>query len=63
MLSTLIYMLCVFLVIGIVWWLIDFIPVPAPLNRWAKVIVIVVGAIFLIGILLNLGGVNVGKLG
>jgi hypothetical protein len=63
MLETLIYLICVFLVIGIAWWLIDYIPVPAPLNRWAKVIVIIVGAIILIGILLNLGGLHVGKLG
>jgi hypothetical protein len=63
MLEVLIYLICVFLVIGIAWWLIDFIPVPMPLNRWAKVIVIIVGAIALISILLGLGGVHVGKLG
>ena len=62
MLETLIYLICVFLVIGIAWWLVDYIPVPAPLNRWAKVIVIIVGAIVLIAVLLNLGGVHVGTL-
>jgi len=62
MLETLIYLICVFLVIGIAWWLVDYIPVPAPLNRWAKVIVIIVGAIVLIAVLLNLGGVHVGSL-
>lgn len=60
MLATLIYLLIVLFVIGLVWWVIDYIPVPAPLNRWAKIIVILVGAIVLIGVLLNLAGVNTG---
>ena len=57
--STLIYLLVVFLVIGVIWWLIDYIPVPDPLNRIAKIVTIVIGAIVLIGILLNLAGVPV----
>jgi len=60
MLQTLIYLICVLLVIGLAWWVIDYAAVPAPLNRWAKIIVIVVGAIILIGVLLSLGGVNLG---
>jgi hypothetical protein len=60
MLQTLIYLICVLLVIGLAWWVIDYAAVPPPLNRWAKIIVIVVGAIILISVLLSLGGVNLG---
>jgi len=65
MLQTLIYLLCVLLVIALIWWVIDYAGVPAPLNRWAKIIVIVVGAIFLISVLLSIGGggFRIGKLG
>lgn len=56
MLQLLIYILVVMLVIGLVWWLIDFIPVPAPLNKIAKIVVIVIGAIILIYALLSLAG-------
>lgn len=60
MLATLVYILIVLMVIGLVWWIIDYIPVPPPLNRWAKLIIIVLGAIFLIGIMLNVAGVQTG---
>jgi hypothetical protein len=60
MISTLIYLLIVFLVIGIVWWLIDYIPVPEPLNRLAKIVVVVIGALIIIAVLLDLAGAPVG---
>jgi hypothetical protein len=57
--SLLITLLVVLLGLALAWWIIDYMPVPPPLNHWAKIIVIVIGAIFLIGILLNAGGVSV----
>jgi hypothetical protein len=56
MLSTLIYLLVVCIVIGVVWWLIDFVPVPEPLNRLIKVVSIVIGVIIIIYALLSLVG-------
>lgn len=60
MISVLIQLLVVLLVVGVIWWLLDYLPVPEPLNRIAKVIVIVVGAIILVVLLLNVAGVNTG---
>jgi hypothetical protein len=60
MLQLLIYLIVAFLVIGVAWWLIDYIPVPPPLNKIAKIVVIVVGALLIIGALLQLTGTNVG---
>jgi hypothetical protein len=56
MLTTLIYLLVVCIVIGVVWWLIDFVPVPEPLNRLIKVVSIVIGVIIIIYALLSLVG-------
>ena len=56
MLELLIYIIVVMLVIGIAWWLVDYIPVPAPLNKIVKIVIIVVGAIALIYALLGLSG-------
>lgn len=58
--NILIYLIVVFLVIGVAWWLIDYIPVPAPLNRIAKIVVIVIGALVIIMALLNLTGTDIG---
>jgi cytochrome c oxidase subunit IV len=56
MVETLIYLIVVMLVISIAWWLVDYIPVPAPMNKWAKIIIILVAAILLVNILLGLAG-------
>ena len=50
------------LVVGLVLWLllyvIDMIPLPPPFAQVAKAIVIIIGVIFLIKILLNVSGVH-----
>lgn len=60
MLGTLIYVLVVAVVIGVIWWVCDFLPVPEPLNKLVKVVSIVVGCIIVIYALLGLAGVGGG---
>jgi len=57
MLAILINLLIIVLVIGVVWWLIDYLPVPEPLNKLVKVVTIVIGVIAVIYALLGLAGV------
>ncbi|MET0653663.1 MAG: hypothetical protein ABWY63_14225 [Hyphomicrobiaceae bacterium] len=56
MINLLIYVVVVILVVGLVYWLVDAIPVPEPLNRIAKILIIVVGCLALIYALLGLSG-------
>lgn len=56
MLGTLIYLLIVCIVIGLVWWVVDYLPVPEPLNKLIKVVSIVIGVIVIIYALLGLAG-------
>lgn len=60
MLQLIIQMIVVLLALSVAWWLIDYIPVPGPFNRWAKIVVVILAALYLINILLSLGGVNLG---
>jgi hypothetical protein len=58
----LISLLVTILVVGLILWLIlyviDMIPLPPPFAQVAKVIVIIIGVIFLIKILLGVTGVH-----
>ena len=56
MIGTLIYLLIVCVVIGLVWWVCDYLPVPEPLNKLIKVVSIVIGVIIIIYALLGLAG-------
>jgi hypothetical protein len=56
MIHTLIYLLVVCIVIGVVFWAADFVPIPQPLNKLIKVVAIVVGVIVIIYALLGLAG-------
>lgn len=56
MLTLLIYLLVVCVVIGLIWWVLDYLPVPQPLNKVLKVAVIVIGVIAVIYVLLALPG-------
>jgi len=60
MIGALITILVIAIVAGLVYWVIDAIPVPPPINRWAKIAVVFVAVIFLIGVLLGLGGIDMG---
>ena len=56
MLGTLIYLLVVCVVIGVIWWVVDYLPVPEPLNKLLKIVSIIVGVIIIIYALLGLTG-------
>jgi len=60
----LVSLLITILVLGLIIWLIlyvlSIIPLPEPFGQVARIIVIVIGVIFLIKILLGLSGVHVG---
>ena len=59
MIAQLIYILIVGVIIGIVWWVCDYLPIPQPLNKLIKVVSIVIGAIVVILVLMRLGGMAV----
>lgn len=56
MLNALVNLLVIVVVIGIIWWVLDYLPVPEPLNKLAKILVVVIGAIALVYVLLSLVG-------
>jgi len=56
MINTLIYLLVVCIIIGVIWWVVDYMPVPQPLNKLIKVVSIVIGVIIIVYALLGLGG-------
>lgn len=54
--SFVIYVLILGVIIWLLLWLIDYVPVPQPFNRVAKVVVVVIGVLILILLLLGLVG-------
>jgi hypothetical protein len=60
MLATLIQLVVYLVVVGLVlWlltWLIDYIPVPDPFNRVAKIVIMIVGVLIVCYVLLGLVG-------
>lgn len=56
MIHTLIYILVVGVIIGLIWWIVDYLPVPPPLNKLIKVVSIVIGCIVVIYALLGMAG-------
>ena len=62
MIATLIYLLVVCVIIGLVWWIVDYLPVPEPLNKLIKIVTIVIGAIVIIYALMSIAGIGGGGL-
>ena len=60
MIGLLVTLLVVCLVIGLIWYVVDAIPVPDPLNRIAKIVSVVIGCLILILLLLDVAGYNTG---
>lgn len=56
--QAMIFVVIIAVACGLGYWIIDAIPVPQPINRWAKILLIVIAAILLIGVLLNMAGVS-----
>lgn len=52
----LIYVVCIGLVFWLVWYIIDAIPIPEPINRFMKIVTIVVAVVALIFLLLKIPG-------
>jgi hypothetical protein len=59
MLSALITILVIAIVAGLIYWVLDAIPVPQPINRFAKIAVVVLAVIALIYVLLGAGGISI----
>jgi len=59
MIMQLVYVLIVAVVVGLVWWVCDFLPVPEPLNKLIKVISIVIGVIAIVVVLMRLAGIAI----
>jgi len=51
-----VYLLVVGAIVGLLLWLVDYIPVPEPFNKWIKVVIIVVSVLIIIFVLLGLIG-------
>ena len=62
MINALIYLLVVCIIIGLVIWVIDVIPVPEPMNRIIKILAIVIGVLVVVMVLLQLAGMDIGPL-
>lgn len=60
MISLLITLLVVALVIGLIFWVCDYLPVPDPINKFVKIISIVVGVLIIVMLLLGLAGYDTG---
>lgn len=56
MIDLLIYVIVLALVIGLAYWLVDYLPVPDPLNKILKVVIMVIAVIAIIYLLMGLAG-------
>jgi hypothetical protein len=56
MIDVLIYVIILALVIGLAYWLVDYLPVPDPLNRILKVVIMIIAVIAIIYLLMGLAG-------
>ena len=56
MLSALIWLLIICVVIGVIWWVADYLPVPPPLNKLLKIVSVVIGVIAVIYTLMAIAG-------
>ena len=56
MISVLITLLVICLIFGVVWWILTLIPLPPPIVNIVKVILALILLIWLISVLLPLGG-------
>ena len=45
-----------------IYWVLDALPVPEPLNRIAKIVIVVIGVLVIVLMLLRLTGVDIGTI-
>lgn len=62
LINLIIWLLVVGILLALLYWVLDTIPIPEPINRIVKVVAIVVCALVLILLLLQLLGTGVGGL-
>ena len=62
MISLLIYLLVVALIVGLIFYVCDAIPVPQPLNKVVKIVAVVIGCLVIIMALLGLTGYDLAPL-
>jgi hypothetical protein len=60
MVSALITLLVICLIAGLIYYVLDAIPVPEPINRFAKIAVVVIAALAIILMLARLAGYDTG---
>jgi len=60
MLTLLVYLVILVIVVIFLWWLLQQVPLPAPLDKIALIVLVAIGVIVLIGILLQFAGVSTG---
>ena len=56
MVDLLIYVAIGVIVLVLLWWIISQVPLPPPLGQILNIVLVVVAALFIIGILLHFGG-------
>lgn len=56
MISGLITLIIIGFILGLLFWLVDWLGVPAPINKVLKAVILLVGVIMLVNFLLQLAG-------
>jgi len=54
-----VYLIVGGLIFWLLWWLVDYIGLPEPFNKVARVVLAIFAVLFVIGVLLHLTGVQV----
>lgn len=56
MISALITLIIIGFILGLLYWLVDWLGVPAPINKVLKAVILLVGVLMLVNFLLQLAG-------
>lgn len=56
MISLLISLLIIFLILGVAWWIINLLPLPAPFGLIVQVVFVVIALIVVVDLLLGISG-------
>ena len=54
--SAVIWVIVLGIIFGLLWWLIDYVKIPEPFSKVARVVLAVAGVVLLINVLLGLAG-------
>ena len=56
MIDLLIYLAIIVILAIVIWWVLSQVPLPEPLKQILMIVIVVIGAVILIGLLLNFTG-------